>query len=81
MDTSFRNCYFLVYKGCNYVRNNWIKNSMLHVHPHVKKKISSKFQKCQIKDVEGTRCVMDTQKDKVHFYSPSPPTSSDKQEE
>ena len=34
MDTSFKNCYCSVHKGCNYVRNNWIKNSVPHVHPH-----------------------------------------------
>ena len=45
---------------------------------------SSKFQKYPIKDVggaRGTSCMMDTQTDRGHFYSPSPSTSSDKQEE
>ena len=55
-----------------------------------KRRKSSKLQKYPIKDVGGardTKCVMhtdgqnDTQKDKGHFYSPFPPTSSDKQEE
>ena len=71
MDTSFKNCYFSVHKGCNYVINNWIKNSIQHVHPNIKKKKrrkSSKFQKHPIKDVGGaggTRCVMDTQTDRM----------------
>ena len=37
-DTSFKNFYFSVLKDSNYVRNNWIKNSIphVHVHPHIK---------------------------------------------
>ena len=69
MDTSYKNCDFSVHKGCNYVRNNWIKNSIPPVHPHIKKRRkSSKFQKYPIKDVgdaKGTRCVMDTQTDRM----------------
>ena len=37
VDTSFKNCCFSVHKGCNYVRNNWIKSSIPKVHPHIKK--------------------------------------------
>ena len=36
MDTSFKNYYFSVHKGCNYVRNTWIKNSIPYLH--IKKK-------------------------------------------
>ena len=37
VDTSYKNCYFSVHKGYKYVRNNWIKNSIPLVHPHIKK--------------------------------------------
>ena len=54
MDSNCKNCYFSVHKGCNYIRNNWIKNSIPHVHPHKKRRRkSSKFQKYPIKDVGG----------------------------
>ena len=69
VDTSFKNYYFSVHKGCNNVRNNWITNSIPYVYPHLKKRRnSSKFQQYPIKDVggiRGTRCVMDTQTDRM----------------